>query len=77
MLADAGDLGDDLSDWDAHFKQEIHGVIIVTANSKLVLERTIGQIKRIFQVGQKDAAIEEVTRLSGHTRPGPEDGHEQ
>jgi hypothetical protein len=77
MLADVKNLGDDPSDWDARFKTEIHGVVVITANSGLVLERTLGRILRIFRVGDRDATIEEVTRLSGQTRPGAEDGHEQ
>ncbi|TGJ80762.1 dyp-type peroxidase [Xylaria hypoxylon] len=76
MLADASGLGDDLSDWDADFKKEIHAVIIVTANSTSVLERTLDHIKSIFRVGHKDTTIQEVTRLLGQTRPGAEDGHE-
>lgn len=79
MLADAGpsSLGDDLTVWDPNFKKDIHGVITVTANSKIVLERTVDQIKRIFHVGRPDVTIEEVTRLVGQVRPGAEDGHEQ
>ncbi|KAI1753993.1 hypothetical protein F4782DRAFT_545332 [Xylaria castorea] len=76
MLADAGDLGDDLADWDANFKKDIHGAITVTANNKTVLERTVDHIKKIFRVGHQDVTIEEVTRLLGQTRPGAEDGHE-
>ncbi|KAI8630617.1 Dyp-type peroxidase [Xylariaceae sp. FL1651] len=76
MVADVDNLGDDLSDWDADFKKDIHGVFLITANSTLVLERTLDRIKGIFRVGHKDAAIEEVTHLTGHTRPGAQDGHE-
>ncbi|GAP93476.1 hypothetical protein SAMD00023353_13300010 [Rosellinia necatrix] len=76
MLSDAANLKDDLADWDSKFKQEIHGVFLVTANCKAVLEETGDRIKRIFRVGQKNAAIDEVIRLSGNTRPGAEHGHE-
>ncbi|KAI2626232.1 Dyp-type peroxidase [Xylaria nigripes] len=76
MVADAAGLGDNLSEWDANFKKEIHGVIMVVANSKAVLGGTLNNIKRIFQVGRKDATIEEITHLAGQTRPGSEDGHE-
>ncbi|KAJ8108503.1 dyp-type peroxidase [Nemania bipapillata] len=69
-------LGDDLTDWDAKFKTDIHGVIAVCANSKLVLQVTLEKIKGIFQVGRKGATLEEVILLAGHTRPGAEDGHE-
>ncbi|KAI0204929.1 Dyp-type peroxidase [Astrocystis sublimbata] len=76
MLKDAGDLGDDLADWDANFKKDIHGVFIIAANSLAVSEKTILSIKKTFRMGNKDASIEEVTRIMGHTRPGAEDGHE-
>ncbi|KAJ2983322.1 hypothetical protein NUW58_g6269 [Xylaria curta] len=77
MVDDAGDLGDDLADWDANFKKEIHGIFTVTANNGIILERTFDHIKRIFRAGGKDATIEQVARLSGKTRPGAENGHEQ
>ncbi|KAI1304801.1 hypothetical protein F5Y03DRAFT_406785 [Xylaria venustula] len=76
MLADAAALGDDVSQWDADFKKEIHGVVAITANNTVVLDRTLNHIKKIFRVGQKDATIDEVTRLLGQTRPGAENGHE-
>ncbi|KAI0966915.1 hypothetical protein F4678DRAFT_483543 [Xylaria arbuscula] len=76
MLADASALGDDVSDWDADFKKEIHGVVAITANNTAVLQRTLDHIKKIFRVGQRDATIDEVTRLLGQTRPGAENGHE-
>ncbi|KAI0908723.1 hypothetical protein F4823DRAFT_625352 [Ustulina deusta] len=76
MLADANALGDDVSEWDADFKKEIHGVISIAANNETVLERTIDHTKRIFRVGQKDATIDEVTHLLGQVRPGAESGHE-
>lgn len=77
MQADAVALGDNLADWDAGFKKDIHGVIVVTANCTAVLDKTGDRIKGIFRIGHKDASIEEVTRLRGHTRPGAESGHEQ
>ncbi|GAW16563.1 hypothetical protein ANO14919_059940 [Xylariales sp. No.14919] len=76
MVADADGLGDDLADWDADFKKEIHGLVIITANSLSVLEGQLERIKRIFHVGQRNATIEKVTQLSGQTRPGAEKGHE-
>lgn len=77
MLKDTPDLGDDLTLWDDKFKTEIHGVIVVCANSKLVLQNSLDKIKGIFRVDRRDATIEEVTLLAGHTRPGAESGHEQ
>lgn len=76
MLADASSLGDDLNDWDHNFRKEIHGVIVYTANSPSVLERTIRDIKKIFRIGDKDATIAKVALLDGQTRPGSESGHE-
>jgi hypothetical protein len=70
-------LGDDKSTWDDAFKGDIHGVILVAANSKVVLDHALNKIKRIFQVGQAQAGIVEVKNLEGCVRPGPEDGHEQ
>ncbi|KAI0399119.1 Dyp-type peroxidase [Xylaria palmicola] len=72
MLKDAPELGDKTEvDWDPKFKKDIHGVIIVTANSKAILDATLAGIKVIFL-----ATIIDVKTLFGHTRPGPEDGHE-
>ncbi|KAI0869682.1 hypothetical protein GGS24DRAFT_511698 [Hypoxylon argillaceum] len=76
MLKDTSGLGDDLTLWDDKFKTEIHGVIVVCANSKLVLQNSLDKIKGIFRVDRRDATIEEVTLLAGHTRPGAESGHE-
>ncbi|KAJ9618693.1 hypothetical protein H2203_008897 [Taxawa tesnikishii (nom. ined.)] len=76
MLADVDNLGDDLADWDKHFKEEIHVMILVAANSEQVLDQEIDKVKRIFHGGQKDAGLVKVTQLAGHTRPGKEDGHE-
>ncbi|KAI0521243.1 hypothetical protein F5B22DRAFT_662354 [Xylaria bambusicola] len=76
MLADAANLGDNLTEWDSDFKKDIHGVFDITANSMVVLDRTLDHIKRIFRSGHKDATIEEVTQLRGQVRPGAESGHE-
>ncbi|KAK5635331.1 hypothetical protein RRF57_011043 [Xylaria bambusicola] len=76
MLADAKALGDDLTEWDPNFKKDIHGVFDITANSMVVLDKTLDHIKKIFRFGHKDATIEEATQLRGHVRPGPESGHE-
>ncbi|KAI1339968.1 Dyp-type peroxidase [Xylariaceae sp. FL0016] len=76
MVADAESLGDDLAKWDEEFKEEIHGVILVTANEKTVLGKTFEKILKLFHVGHKNASVVEVARLIGKTRPGKEDGHE-
>jgi hypothetical protein len=77
MLADAKELGDDVSDWDSNFKEDIHGVILVTANDDVVLDRALRHVKEVFHVGHNHSAIEEVTSLVGKTRPKAQDGHEQ
>ncbi|KAK9412868.1 putative Peroxidase TAP [Seiridium unicorne] len=69
-------LGDRLEDWDEKFKEDIHGVFLVTGNSRHLLDAAWNNVKHIFHVGQKDAGIEVVKELVGHTRPGAEDGHE-
>ncbi|KAI8946060.1 Dyp-type peroxidase [Xylaria longipes] len=68
MFADIKNLGDDLAEWVENFKKDIHGVILVTANSEDDLGEALHNVKRKFSVGHKLATIEEVTRLSGDTR---------
>ena len=77
MLAGAANLGDDLDKWDPKFKQDIHGVILVTGDSVNHVKETLEKVKGIFSVGHPEATIIEVIELDGQTRPGNEDGHEQ
>ncbi|RYC54895.1 hypothetical protein CHU98_g11314 [Xylaria longipes] len=68
MFADIKNLRDDLKEWAENFKKDIHGVILVTANSEDDLGEALHNIKRKFSVGHTLATIEEVTHLSGDTR---------
>lgn len=79
MLANAGakGLGDDLNKWDPKFKQDIHGVFLITADSVQRAGETLEKVKGLFSVGHPEATIKEVIELNGQTRPGNEDGHEQ
>jgi hypothetical protein len=77
MLADAPSLGDDLSKWDARFKQDIHGLILVTGDTQERNDEVLVRVKKIFHVGEETASIQEVIQVAGKVRPGNEDGHEQ
>jgi hypothetical protein len=78
MLADVPNLGDNLDNWDAEFKQDIHGVILVTGSSHPKIDETLAKVKAIFKVGDAtNATVTEVTQLDGHVRPGDISGHEQ
>lgn len=85
MLADAQHLGDQGSsasgkfdpDWIPEFKQEIHGLILVTAESRATVDKKLAMIKQMFSVGEKDATMHQVLSLVGDVRPGTQSGHEQ
>ena len=85
MLADAEFLGDQGSfpsgkfdpDWIPEFKQEIHGLIQVAGDSRNTVNDKLDDIKDIFSVGEDDATIHKVFKVTGDVRPGAEKGHEQ
>jgi hypothetical protein len=77
MRADIDSLADDEANWDPKFKEDIHGVFLVAANSSSELRRAWDGVKHIFHIGAADAGVEIVKELDGLTRPGAEDGHEQ
>lgn len=85
MLADAKNLGDKATstsgtfdpDQVPEFKQEIHGLILVTGESRATVEARLADIKKIFLVREESATIHEVLTLVGDVRPGDEAGHEQ
>lgn len=85
MLADAQHLGDQGSsvsgkfdpDWIPEFKQEIHGLIMITAESRATVDKKLAMAKKIFSAGEKDATMHEVLSLVGDVRPGAQSGHEQ
>lgn len=77
MHADLTNLKDQEANWDPKFREDIHGVFLVAANSRTELNRGWGIVKQIFCIGGADAGVEIVKELDGITRPGAEDGHEQ
>jgi hypothetical protein len=85
MLADAKNFGDKATSTSGtfdpnripKFKQEIHGLILVTGDSRTTVEGRLADIKKIFLVGEESATFHEVLTLVGDVRPGDEAGHEQ
>ena len=86
MLKDSGNLGDKGTtsttgsfnpDWIPAFKQDIHGLIMISADSHATVSSKLRDIQKIFRVGSHDATIHEVIRIVGDVRPGKEKGHEQ
>lgn len=85
MLADAKDLGDQGStssgaftpDWIPAFKQDIHGMLLISGDSHPSVDKRLREIERIFAVRTHNPIIHEVTRIVGDVRPGEEKGHEQ
>ena len=86
MLAGAKDLGDPgttsgnkfTPNWNPAFKQDIHGVFLVTAESRDTAQATFAQIIKNFSVGAPRMELFfEVTRVIGDVRPGDQKGHEQ
>ncbi|MCJ1240810.1 hypothetical protein MMC14_008814 [Varicellaria rhodocarpa] len=84
MLADSKALGDNGTtsngafspDWIPAFKQAIDGLILIAGDSHLTVIEKLAEVKLVFSVGAHNAAIHEVTRIIGDTRPGNEKGHE-
>ena len=86
MLAGAAALGDKgttsasgefIPNWVPAFRHDIHGVILITGDSHVTVDRKLAQIEKIFHVGAHNALIHEVYRTVGDVRPGKEKGHEQ
>ena len=86
MLADAQNLGDLGSmsssgaftpDWIPAFKQDIHGLLLISGDSHFSVAKKLGEIERIFSVRTHNPIIHEVIRIVGDVRPGEEKGHEQ
>ncbi len=62
MLADVPNFGDNLDNWDHEFKQDIHGVILVTGSGHPKIDETLVKAKATFKVGDAtNATITEVT----------------
>ena len=89
MLADAPCLGDQGTksasgvvdpnnpDWIPAFKQDIHGMILVTGDCHETVTEKLAGIEKTFLVGAPNATMHEVIRIVGDVRPGAEKGHEQ
>ena len=71
MLNDKS-LNDQLATWFPEFREDIHGLIVVTGDSQATIDEKLNEIQKILQ-----GTIQEVKRADGHVRPGKEDGHEQ
>ncbi|MCJ1244609.1 hypothetical protein MMC30_001807 [Trapelia coarctata] len=84
MLADAVNLGDQGTttggvfspDWIPAFKQNIHGMFLVSGNRHETVEEKLEDIGEIFSLKSHNATIHEVIRIIGDVRPGKEKGHE-
>jgi hypothetical protein len=77
MLADASNLGDQVSNWTHEFKKDIHGLIMITGDCHSTVEEKLAEIKKIFLVGETNATIHQVLSVVGDVRKGHESGHEQ
>ncbi|KAF8879817.1 hypothetical protein BD779DRAFT_1446702 [Infundibulicybe gibba] len=83
---DAFNLGDDGKgsgndfnpEWDPAFKQQIHGVILSTADSDETLKGTTAMVEETFHLRshQVKSPITIVKSITGVVRPGNEKGHE-
>lgn len=59
-------------DWDPHFLQDLHGVILISGDTHGTTDIKKAEIDLIF-----NSSIKEIITLRGDVRPGAEDGHEQ
>jgi hypothetical protein len=59
-------------DWDQHFLQDIHGVILISGDSHGTTDKEKADIDKLF-----GPSIKEIITIRGDVRPGAEDGHEQ
>jgi len=64
-------------DWDSHFLQEIHGVILISGDSHESIRKKKHEIEHIFGVHSPHASIKEIVNLQGDVRPGDQSAHEQ
>ena len=59
------------------FKQDIHGVILITGESHATVDEKLADIEKIFRVDTPSASIHKIFKVVGDVRPGKEKGHEQ
>lgn len=77
MLAGASALGDKGTTsasgfdpaWVPAFKQEIHGVILVTGDCHSTTHEKLDEIKKIFKVDTPAASIHKLIDIDGDVRP--------
>nr|UQK85143.1 dye decolorizing peroxidase [uncultured fungus] len=62
--------------WLPEFKNDIHGVILISGDSHETVTAQLKKVKNIFKIGQPNASIEEIISICGHVRPGKEKAHE-
>ncbi|EJF56508.1 Dyp-type peroxidase [Dichomitus squalens LYAD-421 SS1] len=77
-LGDAGTTdaqGNFTPDWLPAFKNQIHGLIIISGDSELTVSATQATVMAIFNIGVH-ITLHEITTLKGVVRPGAEKGHE-
>jgi len=85
MLADSPELGDQgtqtanvfTPDWIPAFKQDIHGMFLVSGNRHETVDEKLEEVGEIFSLKSHNATIHEVTRIIGDIRPRKQKGHEQ
>lgn len=64
-------LNDDTTLWEPAFKEDIHGLIIITGDCQARVDAKLEGVKKIL-----DCAIHTVKVINGKVRPGGQDGHE-
>jgi hypothetical protein len=80
MIEDARNLGDNgvqsgedfHPDWDDAFLQEIHGVGLITGDSRDSVNSKLASVKEILS-----DTVKEIATMSGDVRPDDQAGHEQ
>jgi hypothetical protein len=64
-------------DWDSHFLQEIHGIILISGECHETITRKKQEIEEIFGVRSLHASIKEIVTIQGDVRPDNQSAHEQ
>jgi len=70
-LGDPTQSGGKIPDWDEHFLQDLHGVILISGDSHPTILKKKAEVELIF-----GNSIKEVIAITGDVRPGAESGHE-
>ena len=59
-------------DWDPHFLEDLHGIILISGDSHDTTDKKKKEIDAIF-----GSSIKEIIAIRGDVRPGTEAAHEQ